>query len=138
MSVHTGSHVEGPNHAVESALSIDRLPLERFLGEGVKLDLRQKGEMTELGVSDLEGALKRWRPAGQDRRPQHRLDGSRAGPPGGAGVLVQGVAGTSYKSPNPGKIGECIENPGVAGSRLGWVRLFAKPALFGMSEENVG
>ena len=57
MSVHTGSHVEGPNHAVEGALSIDRLPLERFLGEGVRLDLRGKGEMTELGVSDLEGAL---------------------------------------------------------------------------------
>ncbi len=57
MSVHTGSHVEGPNHAVEGGASIDRIPLDRFLGDGVKLDLRREGEMSELGAETLKNAM---------------------------------------------------------------------------------
>ncbi|MBI2882273.1 MAG: cyclase family protein [Candidatus Tectomicrobia bacterium] len=57
MSVHTGSHVEGPSHAVEGAAGIDQVPLDRFLGDGVKLDLRRAGEMAALDAETLQSAL---------------------------------------------------------------------------------
>jgi kynurenine formamidase len=32
--MHIGSHIDGPMHMMESSLSIDKLPLERFIGTG--------------------------------------------------------------------------------------------------------
>ncbi|MBV9357994.1 MAG: cyclase family protein [Chloroflexi bacterium] len=39
LSGHAGTHVEAPLHAVEGGLSIGELPVERFFGEAVVLDL---------------------------------------------------------------------------------------------------
>jgi kynurenine formamidase len=40
MSGHAGTHVEAPLHAVEGGISVGELPVERFFGEAVTLELR--------------------------------------------------------------------------------------------------
>lgn len=40
LSGHAGTHVEAPLHAVEGGTSVGELPVERFFGEAVILDLR--------------------------------------------------------------------------------------------------
>jgi arylformamidase len=40
LSGHAGTHVEAPLHAVEGGASVGALPLERFFGEAILLDLR--------------------------------------------------------------------------------------------------
>ncbi len=59
---HTGTHVDSPAHFIEGAPTIDRIPLERFMGKGIVIDvsdLPPKGMITaeliesrlrELGV----------------------------------------------------------------------------------------
>ncbi len=39
MSGHAGTHVEAPLHAVENGASVGEVPVERFFGEAVVLDL---------------------------------------------------------------------------------------------------
>jgi len=57
MSIHTGSHVEGPNHALEDGASIDQIPLDRFMGDAVRLDLRHCGSMSEVDAGALKAAM---------------------------------------------------------------------------------
>lgn len=40
LSGHAGTHVEAPLHAVANGVSVGELPIERFFGEAVILDLR--------------------------------------------------------------------------------------------------
>jgi len=40
MSSHTGTHLDAPAHLFEGAATIDRMPVERFVGKGALLDLR--------------------------------------------------------------------------------------------------
>jgi kynurenine formamidase len=59
---HHGTHVDapwhyGPTSGGEPARTIDQLPLEWFLGPGVRLDLRAKPPGTTITVEDLEEAL---------------------------------------------------------------------------------
>jgi len=59
---HHGTHVDAPWHygpttAGRPARTIDQLPLEWFLGPGVRLDLRAKPPGTTISVEDLEQAL---------------------------------------------------------------------------------
>lgn len=62
MQTHHGTHVDapwhyGPTSGGEPARTIDELPLEWFMGPGVRLDLRDRPAGTALGVEDLESAL---------------------------------------------------------------------------------
>ncbi|MCB1232806.1 MAG: cyclase family protein [Verrucomicrobiae bacterium] len=59
---HTGTHVDAPWHyGPESggrlARKIDELPLDWFLGPGVKLDVRHLSDGDEITVAELERAL---------------------------------------------------------------------------------
>ena len=59
---HHGTHVDapwhyGPTSEGKPARTIDQLPLEWFIGPGVRLDFRGEAAGTELTVSDLEQAL---------------------------------------------------------------------------------
>jgi kynurenine formamidase len=59
---HHGTHVDAPWHygpttGGEPARTIDQLPLDWFLGPGVRLDLREKPAGATITVSDLEQAL---------------------------------------------------------------------------------
>lgn len=59
---HHGTHVDAPLHygpttAGKPARSIERLPLEWFIGPGVRLDLRHKPAGALISVADLERAV---------------------------------------------------------------------------------
>jgi kynurenine formamidase len=60
---HHGTHVDapwhyGPTSEGKPARTIDEVPLDWFLGPGVRLDLRAASPGTLLGVEDLENALR--------------------------------------------------------------------------------
>ena len=59
---HHGTHVDAPWHYGPTsngrpARTIDQLPLEWFIGPGVRLDLRDKAAGAEITVDDLKNAL---------------------------------------------------------------------------------
>lgn len=53
MGTHTGTHVDPPNHFLEGAAGIDRVPLEVLLGEAVVADARHLDRPME--PADLDG-----------------------------------------------------------------------------------
>lgn len=56
MSIHMGTHVDCPYHFVPTGLTVDRMPLERYMGPGLLLDLRQVArEKTPISVQDVKG-----------------------------------------------------------------------------------
>jgi kynurenine formamidase len=52
---HVGTHVDAPRHFVEGGAMIDELPLDRFAGEAVVLDVSTP-EPNEITVDDVERA----------------------------------------------------------------------------------
>lgn len=55
-TVHTGAHVDGPNHYGLDAEAIDKVPLERFIGPCQVVSVRAR-RGTRYGFTDLEGAI---------------------------------------------------------------------------------
>jgi kynurenine formamidase len=53
MGMHTGTHVDAPLHFVVGGKSIDKYPVDRFIGEGVIVDLRTREEGQEITETDL-------------------------------------------------------------------------------------
>ena len=53
---HKGTHFDGPTHHVEGALTADKIPLEKFYGTGVILDLRYMKKWQVVTPEDLEKA----------------------------------------------------------------------------------
>ncbi|HPX22351.1 MAG TPA: cyclase family protein [Mesotoga sp.] len=45
ISMHSGTHIDGPMHMSDSPLYIDQMPLEKFVGSGVLLDVRGQNEI---------------------------------------------------------------------------------------------
>ena len=59
MGVHNGSHADAPFHFKEGADTIDRMPLETYLGKAVVVDLTAKFETDrtrQITISDLESS----------------------------------------------------------------------------------
>jgi arylformamidase len=59
MGVHNGTHADAPFHFEQGADTIDRMPLETYLGEAVVVDLTAKFEtdrVRQITISDLESA----------------------------------------------------------------------------------
>ncbi|PYI91097.1 MAG: arylformamidase [Verrucomicrobia bacterium] len=59
MGVHNGSHADAPFHFKEDAGTIDRMPLETYLGKAAVVDLTAKFETDRSGqitISDLESS----------------------------------------------------------------------------------
>lgn len=54
-ATHVGTHVDAPRHMVDGGATIDDLPLSRFAGEGVVLDVR-RDEPEPISVADVEAA----------------------------------------------------------------------------------
>lgn len=52
---HVGTHVDAPRHFIQGGKTIDELPLERFAGEGVVLDV-SKDEPAEIIIDDVKSA----------------------------------------------------------------------------------
>jgi len=56
MGVHNGSHADAPFHFKEGAATIDRIPLETYIGEAVVVDLTNSfanGESREITIADI-------------------------------------------------------------------------------------
>lgn len=56
MYLHVGTHIDAPLHFIRGGDSIDRLALDRLVGDAIVLDLRHKRDRTPIDRSDLEGA----------------------------------------------------------------------------------
>ncbi|MFQ5539011.1 MAG: cyclase family protein [Candidatus Binatia bacterium] len=53
-SIHTGTHVDAPYHFVPKGVTVDRVPLERFMGTAIKIDLRRKiRPKTGITIDDI-------------------------------------------------------------------------------------
>jgi arylformamidase len=59
ITTHTGTHLDAPAHYLAGATTVDRLPLERFMGKARVLDLQDAGNAITAGA--LAGRL----PAGE-------------------------------------------------------------------------
>ena len=62
MNAHTGTHIDAPWHYFPNsegarAKTIDEIPLEWFIGNGVVFDMRHKPDGALITVDDLERAL---------------------------------------------------------------------------------
>ena len=54
-SIHTGTHCDPPYHFVPGGKTIDQMPLERFMGPAVKIDLRRKVKpRTGITIEDVQ------------------------------------------------------------------------------------
>ena len=54
---HAGTHYDPPSHLIVGAANADDEPLEKFVGPGVYLDLRQRALGEELRRSDFENRV---------------------------------------------------------------------------------
>ena len=55
---HTATHVDAPAHFVEGAPPVDRVPVSKYVGEGIVLDFSTSGPRYKIGRQDIEGRLK--------------------------------------------------------------------------------
>jgi kynurenine formamidase len=53
-NLHIGTHIDAPLHQIEEGKSIDEIPLEELMGEGVVVDLSYKKENESVTSSDLD------------------------------------------------------------------------------------
>lgn len=53
LCAHTGTHVDAPIHYVDGGCSVDRIPLDYFIGNGIILDMRGK---RKINSSDIQGS----------------------------------------------------------------------------------
>jgi len=51
---HTGTHIDAPYHFLAQGKKIDDLPVKRFVGEGVLVDVSGKTDRSLIGPEDLE------------------------------------------------------------------------------------
>ncbi|MEZ0345218.1 MAG: cyclase family protein, partial [Infirmifilum sp.] len=58
MVEHTMTHVDSPAHFIEGAPTIDEVPLERFMGRGVVVDVSHLGPKAPVTREILEEALR--------------------------------------------------------------------------------
>ncbi|MCH2517997.1 MAG: cyclase family protein [Dehalococcoidia bacterium] len=57
MATHIGTHVDAPYHFHPDGTTVDDMPLERYMGPALLLDLRQSAQRkTPISVADLEQA----------------------------------------------------------------------------------
>lgn len=65
--LHTGTHIDCPEHMVPGGTTVDKIPLETFAGEALLIDMVHKGPRAAIGAEDLEKA------AGKKVRPGDRI-----------------------------------------------------------------
>lgn len=58
MPTHIGTHVDAPYHFIESGTTLENVPLEKFIGPGLLLDLRETSKSkTAISLQDIDSAL---------------------------------------------------------------------------------
>jgi len=73
MSLHTGTHVESALHTIEEGEAIDKVALDRVIGEAAVLDLTPTEQMQILDMADLEKANEQLQAGGESIRPDDIL-----------------------------------------------------------------
>ena len=76
MGEHTGTHVDAPAHFIPGGKTVDELPLEKFIGEGLVLDVRGgKGEirLDEIPDSGYYGRIILFLTGGRELSPEVAL-----------------------------------------------------------------
>jgi kynurenine formamidase len=56
---HTGTHIDAPYHFLKKGMKIDQIPVHRFLGHGVLVDVSGKSERALIETRDIEPYRKR-------------------------------------------------------------------------------
>jgi kynurenine formamidase len=59
---HSGTHCDAPRHFLEDGLTLDQLPLERFVGAGVVIDATGLGEREPIGWERIAPSVERLEP----------------------------------------------------------------------------
>ena len=54
---HTSTHVDSPAHFYDGALTIDQVPLNRYVGPGIVVDIRNKPKNYTITKEDIQGTL---------------------------------------------------------------------------------
>lgn len=62
ISTHTGTHCDAPFHFFDDGLTIDRVPLEHYVGWATVIDLRGKAPGSAIEAADVEPHLERVQP----------------------------------------------------------------------------
>ena len=57
MNTHTGTHLDAPYHFFHDGISIDRIPLESFIGHAHLVDLKGIKARTGIGKGELESHI---------------------------------------------------------------------------------
>jgi kynurenine formamidase len=73
MYLHVGTHIDAPLHFIREGDTIDRLALDRLVGDAVALDLRHKQGRVAIEGADLEEALKKLREKGIESKRGDRV-----------------------------------------------------------------
>lgn len=55
IDTHSGTHIEAPAHFIYQGLTVDKIPLEKLVGDAVVIDMTSKGADEGIGAEDLEG-----------------------------------------------------------------------------------
>ncbi|WP_125152376.1 cyclase family protein [Clostridium rectalis] len=51
ITTHTSTHVDAPNHIIENGLTIDKIPLDNFYGQGIIIDCRNiKSQCIDIDI----------------------------------------------------------------------------------------
>ena len=53
MITHTGTHIDAPRHFYQQGITIDKLPIDKFIGEAVYLDLSKTKLGTTITMKDI-------------------------------------------------------------------------------------
>lgn len=54
---HTGTHIDAPYHFLKDGKRIDELPVRRFVGNGILIDVSHKSDRDTIESADLESYL---------------------------------------------------------------------------------
>jgi len=57
LGTHTGTHIDAPSHFIKDGGTVDKIPLERLIGQASVLDLTSFGAKTKVSKNDLMKAL---------------------------------------------------------------------------------
>ncbi len=90
---HTSTHVDSPAHFYDGALTIDQVPLNRYTGPGIVVDVRNKPKKYSITKDDIQNTLR-------------KLTRQSA-----EGTVMLFCTGYSDKS---GSISEWMEHPGLS------------------------
>jgi kynurenine formamidase len=55
---HTGTHVDVPAHFIEDGDTVDKVPLGKFMGKGVVIDVSNLGEKSKITKNVIEKSLR--------------------------------------------------------------------------------